>query len=232
MSLSPVPGRVAAGSRRVRRAAAAGMVGAVLFVSVFIVAGWLYPGYSWTRMFVSELSLGPYGWVQILNFVLTGTLILAFGRGLAAHFSAGPASRAGPLLVQGIGISLIVSGPFVTDPSAMFAQTSAHGLVHGIFGAVVFTFAPLSCFVFYRRFRRDALWHPLAGWTLATGIVLTLGIIVLKLGQQPGSSLFDWKGLVQRVILITFMTWIFVFAFRLRRQYRGRENGPSGQRQE
>ena len=156
MSLSPVPGRVAAGARRVRRAAAAGMVGAVLFVSVFTVYGWLSPGYSWTGMFVSELSSGSYGWVQVLNFVLTGALFLAFGRGLAAHFSAGAASRAGPLLVQGIGISLIVSGPFVTDPSAMFAQTSAHGLVHGVFGAVFFTCAPLSCFVFYRRFRTDA----------------------------------------------------------------------------
>jgi hypothetical protein len=164
------------------------MIGAVLFVTVFTVHGWLYPGYSWTRMFVSELSLGPHGWVQILNFVLTGTLVLVFGRGLAAHFSTGAASRAGPVLVQGIGVSLIASGPFITDPSVMFDQVSTHGVVHGIFGAVVFTFAPLSCFVFYRRFRNDPFWRPLAGWTLATGVVLTLGIGLLKVSQQPGSG--------------------------------------------
>jgi hypothetical protein len=204
-------------SRRVELAASAGMIGAVLFVSVFTVLGWLDPNYSSTRMFVSELSLGPHGWVQILNFVLTGALMVAFGRGLAAHFSTGAASRAGPVLVQSIGVSLMASGPFTTDPSAMFEQTTMHGLVHGIFGAVVFTLAPISCFVFYRRFRKDPAWHSLAAWTLSSGIVLTLGIVILKISQQPGSGMFEWKGLIQRVFLVTFMTWIFTVAARLRR---------------
>ncbi|WP_427017648.1 DUF998 domain-containing protein [Pseudarthrobacter sp. P1] len=217
------PGPAAAARRRVVLSAAAGMAGAVLFVAVFTVFGWLAPGYSWTGMFVSELSLGACGWVQILNFVLTGILMLAFGRGLAGYFSTGAGSRAGPVLVQGIGVSLIASGPFTTDPSAMFEQTSAHGVVHGIFGAIVFTFAPLSCFVFHRRFRSDPAWRPLAGWTLAAGVVLALGIGLLKISQQPGSGLFEWKGLVQRVVLITFMAWIFAVAFHLRRRYRGPE---------
>ena len=202
------------------------MIGAVLFVSVFAVSGWLYPDYSPTRMFVSELSLGAYGWVQILNFVLTGALLLVFGLGLAAHFSIGAAFRAGPALIQGIGVSLMASGPFTTDPSAMFQQASIHGIVHGIFGALVFTFAPISCFVFYRAFRRDTYWRPLAVWTLASGVDLTVGVVLLKISQQPGSGLFEWKGLVQRVILFTFMAWIFAFAFRLRRQYRSGEGTP------
>ncbi len=205
------------------------MAGAALFVAVFTILGWVQPGYSWTSMFVSELSLGPFGWIQILSFLLTGALVLVFGRGLAAQFSTGAASRVGPLLVQGIGVSLTASGPFTTDPSAMFEQTSAHGLVHGIFGAIVFTFAPISCLVFYRRFRRDPNWRRLAGWTLAAGIVLALGIVVLKISQQPGSGLFEWKGLVQRVILVAFMAWIFAFAFRLRRLSHVRRHGPPAQ---
>ncbi|MCU1532829.1 MAG: hypothetical protein JWO49_2400 [Arthrobacter sp.] len=51
---SPVPGAAAAGRRRVELA---GMVGPVLFVSVFTVYGRRPPGYSSTRMFVSELSV-------------------------------------------------------------------------------------------------------------------------------------------------------------------------------
>ncbi|SFT96964.1 Protein of unknown function [Arthrobacter sp. ov118] len=207
------------------------MTGAVLFVSVFTVLGWLQPGYSSASMFVSELSLGPFGWVQILNFVLTGTLVLAFGRGLAAHFSTGAASRAGPVLVQILGASLIVSGPFTTDRSAMFEQASISGIVHGVFGALVFTCAPLICFVFYRRFRRDAVWHPMAGWTLAAGVVLILGVVLLKTSQQPDSGLFEWKGLVQRILLVTFMAWIFTVASRLRHQYRDSgENTPPAER--
>lgn len=225
MSFRPFPGHAVARRRRVELAAVAGRIGAVLFVFVFTVLGWLDSGYSATRMFVSELSLGPQGWVQILNFVLTGALVVAFGRGLAAHFSTGAASRAGPVLVQGIGVSLIASGPFITDPSAMFDQTTTHGFVHGIFGAIVFTFAPISCFVFYRRFRRDPWWRSLAGWTLFSGVVLTVGIGVLKISQQPSGGLFEWKGLVQRVLLVTFMTWIFAVASRLRRCCRDPERG-------
>src|SRR5687768_8737039 len=133
--VSVVPSEPASGRRRPELAAVAGMIGPVVFVSVFTVYGWVYPGYSWTGMFVSELALGPYGWIQVLNFVVTGTLVLVFGRGLAAYFSTGAASRAGPVLVQGIGVSLVASGPFTTDSSAMFNQTSTHGVVHGVFGA-------------------------------------------------------------------------------------------------
>lgn len=196
------------------------MIGAVLFVAVFSVAGLLDAGYSPTGMFVSELSLGPLGWVQILNFMLTGTLFLVFGRGLAAHFSTGTASRAGPLLVQGMGACLIASGPFTTDPASMFGQASMHGIVHGIFGALFFTLAPVSCFVFFRRFRSDPHWRPFAGWTLAAGVALTLGIVLLKVSQQPGSGLFEWKGLVQRAVLVVFLAWIFAVAHRLRRRSR------------
>lgn len=210
-----VPAQPVSGRRWVELAAVSGMAGAVLFVAAFTLQAWMYPGYSWTGMFVSELSLGPYGWVQILNFLLTGALILVFGRGLGAHFSAGAASLAGPLLVQGMGVCLMASGPFTTDPSALPGQPTVHGLVHGIFGALFFTAAPVSCFVFYRRFRRDLAWRPLAGWTLAAGVLLGLGTVVLKISQQPGTGLFEWKGLVQRVLLVTIMAWIFAVAFRL-----------------
>jgi hypothetical protein len=180
-------------------------------------------------MFISELSLGPYGWVQILNFLLTGALVLVFGRGLAAHFSTGAASRAGPVLVQGMGVSLVVSGVFATDPSAMFDQASAHGVVHGLVGAVFFTLAPVGCFVFYRRFRSDRAWRPLAGWTLSAGVILCLGIVALKISQQPASGLFEWKGLVQRVILVTIMAWIFSVASQLRHLYRDGKPGLQAQ---
>ena len=132
-------------------------------------------------MFVSELSLGPRGWVQIASSVLTGGLGVIFARGLAV--SRLGSNRVGPILLGLIGASLMASGPFRTDPSALFTQVSTHGLIHGLFGAVVFALAPASCLVYFGRFRYEPAWQPLAAWTLAAGLVLVVGIMVLKLSS-------------------------------------------------
>ena len=47
--------------RRLRLGSVAGITTPVLFVAVFLVEGWLRPGYQPLSMFVSELSLGPRG---------------------------------------------------------------------------------------------------------------------------------------------------------------------------
>ena len=118
------------------------MAGATLFVVVFLLEGWLRPGYSPTSIFVSELSLGPRGWVQIASFVVTGALIIVLGHGLAVALGGGAAAIAGPLLLLLIGVALMASGPFITDPSTMVDQHSVHGVIHGLFGAVVFLAGP------------------------------------------------------------------------------------------
>ncbi|WP_263428359.1 hypothetical protein [Arthrobacter sp. NicSoilB8] len=69
-------------------------------------------------------------------------MLLTFVRGLAAFLNDGAAAKSGRVLAQGTGVSLIASRPFVADPSAIFAQATPHG----IFGAIVFTSAPLSSF--------------------------------------------------------------------------------------
>ena len=201
----------------IRLAALAGMAAPILFVSVFTAEGALRPGYQPVCMFVSELSLGSRGWVQIGSFVVTGLLVLLFSSGVAARCIGGRAASAGQATLKIIGFSLVASGPFVTDPSALFNQTSLHGLVHGIFGALVFSLAPVCCFVYFGPFRRDPTWKSLAPWTAVAGVVLALGIVVLKLSQLPHGGLYPWKGWIQRAFLIVFMGWLFVFAARLYR---------------
>src|SRR5690348_1640485 len=93
----------------------AGMIGSALFVIVFSLEGWLRPGYDARSTFISELSIGPRGWIQIVNFIILGTLFLVFTRGVADEFREGKASKAGPILLAIIGFSFLVSGPLVTD---------------------------------------------------------------------------------------------------------------------
>lgn len=200
----------------------AGMIGSALFVLVFTMEGWLRPGYDWRSTFISELSIGPRGWIQILNFIILGTLFLVFTWGVAAEFREGKASKAGPLLLAIIGFGFLISGPLVTDLSATPRdQMSLHGIFHGIFGALVFSLAPVSCFVFWRRFREDPNWKHLQGWTLTVGIITTAAVVLLSAATKTAvmpNALTPWNGLIQRTVIVPYLIWIFTFAFTLRKQ--------------
>lgn len=194
----------------------AGMVGATLFVLTFTLEGWYRPDYKPLQMFVSALSLGSRGWIQILNFIVFGTLLFVFSRGVAAAFSNGKASRAGLIILTSIAICYFLSGPFVMDPAHTARnQMTFHGTMHGIFGAIVFTLMPISCFVFLRRFREDPNWQFLQWWTLGLGLLSALGVVLLTIATKSPEmqNVFsDWLGLIQRTAIVPFMIWVFIFA--------------------
>ena len=204
-----------------RRAIAgwAGMIGSALFVAIFTLEGWLRPSYDPRSTFISELSIGPRGWIQILNFIILGILFLLFTWGVAAEFRKGKASKAGPILLAIIGFSFLVSGPLVTDLAGTPRdQMSLQGILHGIFGALVFSLSPVSCFVFWRRFRQDQNWKHLQGWTLAVGIITLAAVVLLSAAtktQDIPNALTPWSGLIQRMVIIPYLIWIFTFAFTL-----------------
>jgi hypothetical protein len=78
------------GERLVRRLGAwAAIVGPTVFVVTFTVEGWLRPDYNAAAMFVSALSLGSSGWIQVLNFVVVGLSFLAFARGVSVGRPSG-----------------------------------------------------------------------------------------------------------------------------------------------
>lgn len=199
----------AADGKRIHRAAAAGLLAPVVFVTTFAVLGWLRPAYRPNSMFVSELSIGPLGWLQIVNFIVTGALIFFFARELQLPFADRKRTRVVSVLLQIMGLCLIGSGPFITDPASLFNQHTVHGLIHGIFGAAVFSLAPVICFFVYRLFPRSARWRAWAVWTLLVCCLLVVTIGFLKTSQFPRSELYAWKGLIQRVFLVAFMAWLF-----------------------
>ena len=197
----------------------AGIIGATLFVLIFTLEGWYRPGYKPLEMYVSALSLGARGWIQILNFIVFGILLFVFSRGVAAEFPNGKASWGGLIILTIIAICYFLSGPFVMDPmNTPRNQMTFHGTMHGIFGAFVFSLMPVSCFVFLRRFRIDPNWQFLQWWTLGLGIISAFGVILLTIATKTPDmqSIFNnWLGLIQRTAIVPFMVWIFIFALGL-----------------
>ncbi len=207
---------------RPRLATWVGIIGPLFFILVFAVEGWLRPDYNSFAMFVSELSLGSRGWVQIANFLIFGISLLTFTRVVVIEFREGKASKAGPALFAAVAVCCLLSGIFVTDPSTIFAgQKSLHGILHGIFGAAIFLLMPITCFVFLRRFWNDPKWQSLKVWTLVAAVLITVAVIFLILGTKLSvtHSIFSqWLGFIQRASIIPYMVWISSFAGALHKK--------------
>lgn len=205
-----------------RLAAWAGIIGPVYFVAIFTIEGWLRPGYEPLKMYVSALSLGSRGWIQMANFIILGLLLLVFTLGVVAEFRDGKASRGGPILLGIVGLLFVISGPLVMDPTGTpLDQVTIHGTIHGLAGGIIFILMPISCFVFLRRFRLDPKWQVLRWPTLVLGIIVAAAVVLLTITSKlpEVQNVFkDWLGLIQRTIIVPYMLWLFLFALGFRRQ--------------
>ena len=193
----------------------AGMLGTLLFTLSFTVNGALRPGYDPVKMYISELSIGPQGWIQIISFMFLGICILLFTLGLKASLADGKSSKSAPILFIIIAACYFLSGPFVTDPMSMFDnQQSLQGILHGVFGAIVFSLSAANPFVLWRRFRIDENWKSLSIYTLITGIAMVILIILMKIGQLETGILNAWAGAIQRCCLILSYVWVFIISYK------------------
>jgi len=221
--------------RATARLLAAGATGALLFPAVALVEGATRPGYNpWTH-YVSELSLSEYGWMQVANFIIGGLLIVAAAVGLARALPPGPGSSWGPRLVAAFGISLLVAGVFVTDPTygypteaAAIASQTLHGTIHGINGLICFSLLAAAGWVFARYFSTTSpKWATLSALVGVMVPILfvatTASSVMAETGVLPESP----TGVLQRITIIGGWTWIAMLALRVRRGYTNNQQAIS-----
>lgn len=207
-----------------------GVIGPPLFVVVLLIEGATRPGYAW-RTAGSYLALSNQGWVQIANFLVCGSLCIAFAVGLRRIWHTGRASVWGPLLIGLFGLGLLIAGVFVTDPGGGYPPGTPvnatpqtwHGWVHGINGLLLFNVVlPAACFVLARRFAADPQNRRWATYSWMTGalilVISIIGTIGLPIAENAGFPVVD--GLIQRILIIMGWAWIALTALRLWRQER------------
>jgi hypothetical protein len=200
----------------------AGILAPAIFVGVFTVEGILRNGYDPLKMYISALSLGNRGWLQISNFIVLGLLLFIFTLGLSKEFQTGKASRGGIITLYIISVLFFISGPFVMDPTETPAdQMSVHGLIHGLSGGIVFLLMPIIIFIFLRRFFSDNNWQSFRWWTLILGVIEATGVTIFTYVSKipvEQNAYINYFGLFQRIALIPFMVWVFIFGIEILRK--------------
>ncbi len=211
-----------------------GVIGPLLFIVVFLIAGATRADYDPLRHPVSALSIGEAGWIQAASFILTGSLLLAFAAGLWRTFRHPGGSTWGPVLIGLAAVGLIGAGLFTSDPMngyppgtpLLLTERSTHGRLHDLFGIPVFLGLPVACFVFTRYFAR----HGERGWaaySALSGIAMLITFVLAGMGfsQTPGFS--DFAGGFQRLSIGIGWTWLALLAVHFLRA-RNADTSQSG----
>ncbi|MFE9257569.1 DUF998 domain-containing protein [Streptomyces sp. NPDC006879] len=197
VSVAPPP-RTAA-----RRTTIGAVVAGPLFLAVGLAQGLARDGFDFSRNAISQLALGESGWIQTVNFLLTGALLLAGAAGLRKVLRGGPGGTGGPLLVGLFGASFWAAALFPADAGAGFPEGSAdttvisgHGAAHMLAGMIGYL-ALCAAFVVlarplaargHRRWARASRLMPVAvlvGFTASAASVMAftagagLGLLAL-----------------------------------------------------
>ena len=186
-----------------RRLLACGAIAGPLFVLVFLVEGATRNAYDPLRQPVSALAIGPLGWVQQINFIVTGILMVAFAIGLRTALQRWGGSRSAPVLIALAGIGLVGAGIFVMG-----------GALHIPSSLLFFVGLPAACFAIGRRF---AGWHQ-RGWAWysilsGVGSLAAFALAIVLLDSRGGLS--EMAGLVQRVAVAIGFAWLTLLSIHL-----------------
>ena len=180
-------------------------VAATQFVLCFIVAEALYPGYSVSDNYISDLGVGPSSLIFNSSIFLLGLLSI-----IGAYFLPRTIDfRALTILLVLMAIGAMGAGVFTKDFTT----------IHGAVSSMAFAFGGLSAIASFKVLKK-----PLSVISLMLGLV-TLGALALFAGglltsgaytsiEAPSSDLFlgIGPGGMERMIVYPALIWLIGFS--------------------
>lgn len=169
----------------------AGMIAGPLYLVLGLAQAFARDGFDFSRHALSHLANGPGGWVQTVNFLLTGLLVIGAATGIARALR--PLGRVGSLMLGLYGVSMIAAAVFPADPvdgfppgtpEGMPTAVSTTGVLHFAAGGIGFLALAVSCLVLARAFSRRGD-RTLARLSLSSGLVVLAGFFGPMVLQMP-----------------------------------------------
>jgi hypothetical protein len=184
-----------------------GLVGvffSVVFYIIFLIIGFLQPGYSFYKDSVSELISGKYGWIQNINF-----LILIVAVGLVA-FSLKNMLIKNNLINKMfylilLELFLILIFPLKSNIFVIIHYTTTFLLVFSISIMVLLMIADMKKNLYWKKL------VPYYTFVLLFNFIFGLGWFVLNYFQL----LTGWLGLFQKIIILNMITWLSLNGYSL-----------------
>jgi len=162
-----------------------GVVAGPFYIATSLIQTAVRPGFGPTRHGWSLLENGPFGWIQSVNLVLTGLMIIAAAVGIGRAWRV----RAVPTFLVVFGVGMLGAGLLIADPANGFpvgtssgpGEFTWHGIGHlasGGIGFLAFVAAAITVGVRFLR-RRQRGWGV---FSIVTGIVYLAAFVGIASG--------------------------------------------------
>lgn len=211
----PVPPRL------LRRPAFALAVGVASFL-LTTIQGCYREGFDPWQQAVSALSLGPGGWLQMINLSAFGLVLLTTVGAWRRILSGARGGRSYPVLTALVGLAFIGVGVIPQDPAPgynpngiLVAAPTPLGLAHLTIAGVAALSSVVGLLVMARRFARDPAWRHWALYSSLTALTVVVCVAVYGIWSIEPTG---FAGTFERAAMIAPLLWMFAF---LRRLYRG-----------
>lgn len=197
------------------------LASAILFLILLAALLMLKPEIDPAWRFISEYSIGRYGWMMSIAFLSMTASCIATVIALWSQVRLGGRIGIGFMLIGALGLTL--AGLFTTDPitTPLDAQ-STNSQLHGL-GAVLGDGVPIGAMLITGSLIRNKSWRPARWWMI--GILVVMWIVYAWLIMSmpvdgnfgPGVTV----GWPSRLLMVSYCLWFIVTAWqalRLRKQ--------------
>jgi hypothetical protein len=191
-----------------------GSISPLVFVAVVIVVTALewdfLHGIGWHLVqdsqivYPSATAMGPYGWLQTLNFLQLGLAIIGLAAGLWMTVKPRPRIGLGFVFLAGIAIVLAI---FTTDGTSG-TPTTWHGFIHGLAFILMLFSTLLGSLALAFQLRKNPPWRPVAAVSVVVPIAIIATLVLSGAVKQAG-------GLLGIVTLLVIFGWYELLAVRL-----------------
>lgn len=201
----------------------AAIVGIVAFLVLNVGLQFAPPHYSVVTQAVSDLTVGPYGWLMSTGFVVSGLSILAFVVGVVTTTNRSARSTIGLALMTTWGLAAVAIAFFTADvvdsngypgtSDAFSASPTTHGKIHLAIAAVVFLSMTAGIAVSSFHLGREPRLRPIQPFARAIAATAVVGLFLADpLGTQ------GIYGIMERSVSLLGFGWIVLVAWQLRRE--------------
>src|ERR1051325_9562011 len=98
----------------------AGVLAGPIYVGASLIQAVTRPPFNMTKHAFSLLLDGDLGWIQVINFELTGLLLILTAIGWGRVLAGRKAATWGPRLLMLFGVGMMLAGIFHPDPALGF----------------------------------------------------------------------------------------------------------------